>query len=854
MRMPIRAISGNLRWTRTGAVWADWILTGLPYGLRPAKDKAHVRDLHTALIRALPGQSLILSVCAGLDPAAIVEKMLDGVDEDRCGDWLAECAATLDTLDDIGPGQRIHWLSVPLGSDQLADRLREPARAQLADLRDRMGLPVAAIDRADVQRRMRQASRIAENLPSAFDPQPAAGAQMVWLHTHQLSRGLFRDYNLPAQLAGDEQPAGPAKSAAAFTEPILDEAGQSDGPASRKSRPLDVLSRRFLKVIDPSAIGVPASYQSLAVISDVPDSGQLFPGSEILGRIDESGLEVEWALRLTVRSSDQVAAQNARALRNLNEQYGQRGGEQSPSVGVLDRAGAALTEYSAILESDKLEVEAQATMIMCVAGADPDGVRQQMQHLSSWFQSARYKLTQPVGYQRHLWWAMMPGIPASRAVREYAQITTSASLATLIPLAQAELGDSKGSLLGLNIASGPFLGPDLPCGPTSVILHDLDGATDRDVSGSVAVAGELGSGKSVTLKALTGDAIDRGGRVIVADRTDMGEYANWAAAVAGSMVVDAADPAVSLDPLRLFGPKAGARIAQSFLTPLLNVAPTSPRGVLLSEVLDPSYLDRYEITSLGQLVDHLTSDDCQLDEAGATARVIGVFARKDLGQVIFNPDLPVLDVNSPAIVIRTHELVLPTAAELAHKHLFDQLPLEKIFGRALYALLATLARTACFADADRLGLFVVDEGHAVTISPEAERAITDFVRDGRKHRAAVLLGSHDPIADFGSPTLRGLIPTRILMRHRDKTLAARGLEWLDLDPADEELLGLVRSNMSPIAADGTGVAQWRRGECLLRDSAGNVGRGKILAPSLPERAAAVKTSGPSAGPSGASVS
>ena len=46
------------------------------------------------------------------------------------------------------------------------------------------------------------------------------------------------------------------------------------------------------------------------VLSDVPDEGMLFPGSEFLGRIDECGLEVDWAMRLTVRTSDQVAKQN----------------------------------------------------------------------------------------------------------------------------------------------------------------------------------------------------------------------------------------------------------------------------------------------------------------------------------------------------------------------------------------------------------------------------------------------------------------------------------------------------------------------------------------------------------------
>ena len=195
-------------------------------------------------------------------------------------------------------------------------------------------------------------------------------------------------------------------------------------------------------------------------------------------------------------------------------------------------------------------------------------------------------------------------------------------------------------------------------------------------------------------------------------------------------------------------------------------------------------------------------------------------------------------------MIRTHTLQLPSREELEHEHLFAQLGLEKLFGRALNALIAALARHICFADTTTLAGFVVSEAHSMTISFEGEREIVDFVRDGRKHRAVVLLDSHDPQADFGSPTLRGLIPTRILMRHRDTTLAKRGLAWLDLDPDDETLVEMVRHDTSPLGTDGI-VPLHRRGEATMRDMSGNVGRIKVLLPARPDRAAAI-TAGSSA--------
>ncbi|MGB8382870.1 MAG: hypothetical protein WCG47_16755, partial [Dermatophilaceae bacterium] len=376
----------------------------------------------------------------------------------------------------------------------------EPVRAATADLRDRIGLPRAPIRAGEVRRRRAQAARVAETIPAPFKPTPATPAQMVWLHEHTIRRGLFQDLDVPTTASNDvAAQLLTAKASSALTEPWLDEAGQSDLPGRSVAR-LNPLSRRFLKVADAAAVDAgPASYQALLVVADVPDAGMVFPGSELVGRIDESGLYVDWAMRLSVRASAAAAAKNQRALRNLNEQFGQRSGEMSHGLNMLERVASDLAEYVAILESDKLEVETQATTIFCVAGPDADTARAQARALSDFLAAAGYKLAQPLGYQEQLWWAMHPGVPSGRAVREFAQITTSKALAVTIPLASVALGDTKGSLLGLNIGHGPLLGPNVPCGPTSVILHDLDGASDRHISGSMAVAGELGAGKALAL-------------------------------------------------------------------------------------------------------------------------------------------------------------------------------------------------------------------------------------------------------------------------------------------------------------------------------------------------------------------
>jgi hypothetical protein len=337
--------------------------------------------------------------------------------------------------------------------------------------------------------------------------------------------------------------------------------------------------------------------------------------------------------------------------------------------------------------------------------------------------------------------------------------------------------------------------------------------------------------------------VDRGGRLLTIDRTQTGEWAKLAGALTEASIVRAQAPTLSLDPLRLLPGPAGARVTQSFLTALLNVPPTSAQGRLLSDVLDPRWLTRHEVTSLGGLTASLETQGASEADLASYLRT---FATKDLGQVIFDESLAPLDLTSRAIVFGTAGMQMPTRDELMNDHLFRQMSLEKVFGRAFYALTLALIRQIAFADASELVVVALDEAHHVTNSPESQHEVTELIRDGRKHKAAVLLGSHDPGVDFGSETLQALIPTRLVARQRDVALAQRSLTWLGLDPDDDGLVDLLTKHTSPVNEDTSTVPPERRGEMFMRDARSRIGRVKILPPALPARAQAVLTTPPRA--------
>lgn len=216
------------------------------------------------------------------------------------------------------------------------------------------------------------------------------------------------------------------------------------------------------------------------------------------------------------------------------------------------------------------------------------------------------------------------------------------------------------------------------------------------------------------------------------------------------------------------------------------------------------------------------------------ARKLNMHARRDIAKAVFDESLPVIDTDADSVVFSVAQLALPKKWELEPGH-FERLSPEKVFGRAALYLIATICRHIAFDprhDAEFCQV-VWDECWWLTSSPEGLDLLLELLRDGRKHGAGVLVGSHDP-EDIGPNTetgriVRGLIPRRHLFRQTNKELARRGLDFLDLDPNDPELLEMVTTQLSPLDESETVQAQ-RAGECLVRDLFGRIGAMRVQMP------------------------
>lgn len=836
-RIQPTAMVKHLMWTRSGVVWALWRLQGLPNGFGTKEMKVLTAARTQALFQSLRGEALLLGLCAELDPIEIVNLMLEGVElEDENEPWAQEVQLTLDALAQVPLGERAYWLAVPMAAGSLKNRALAMYRAGETGLRDVLAAPHKLPTQHEVETALAAALQIEKKIPAAFQPTRGTAAEHVWIALHSMHRGLAIDgtapvpapQGRPTSFDGTTLQLSDFQLPTSIPNPWVDEGGQSDFPG--KLGRVGAFKRRYLKVQSPYA--EQPSYQVMQALVGAPKTGWSIPGHEWIAHVEQFDFDIDWAIRMTVTPAAEVRRRNKAAENAIGDQVGQLSADAS-----ITGAGADLAEIAEVLaayveslnRSDK-EVEVQGTVIFAVGGDTPELAMDKARFVADAYKADDFMLEAPLGGQEELWWGMFPGTATTRLVRELAQVTTGREFSSGLPLVSARLGDPKGARFGVNITTGRRI----------PILQDLDGNIEADISGSFGTVAELGAGKSVLLKCVAGDTVDRHGRIVAIDRTESQEYATFAKTLDEEHTVIAGllDPTYSTDPLRVFGPRAGARMVQSLFAVMLSMPVMSKPGAALASLLEADYLASHQITSLRALVTHLQRDLSRTPEVDEILNLTNIIASKDLGEVLFNDGLPALDINATGIVFLTHGLSLPDRSELELEHLFRELSIEKRFGRAMYTMLTAVTREVCFKNKQQLAGAFFDECHAITSSPEGERELGIFFRDGRKHRAFAAVGSHDP-ADFGDVRTRGLIKTRYVMRQSDPELAERALEWLSKGLSqDPALVREVTANLSPVDASGT-VPEHRRGEGLMRDVAGNIGKFQKTLPERPERRAAV---------------
>lgn len=817
---PTVAVSGNLRRMRDGSIWADYRLTGLAYGYTSDQRKYDTLVHHKNLFRALPDNSLICGFIAAMSPDEILARAIAGTDINAHPMWREECEGKHEFFSEtVRAAERIFTMSFPVvAADMVADWTGLGGGGRRSTDRNR----------AEMARAADLAAGIVSRLPSVFNLQPLTAAQMVWQWNHALSRG---EAPQPFPIT---TPSNVSSPRGAFAAAELDEGTRRD--EIKRWRPSSFAP--LLRVTQSGRIGGGESWQTLLAIESLPLEGLQFPGSEfftIADRID--GYDIDWAVRIKKTSREQAISRNTKNLRRLNEQVGERDSEVSFAQDTLSEQAALLGEYNSLLESNDDEIEVALCPIFAVAGTTRATCEEGALSLVRTFERNRIKAVAPLGGQRELWAAMNPGGADLVVVEDFSHVTISEYAAASVPCATNDVGDAHGPIFALNLS-----------GRRNQPVHlEWFREAARDASPSVAVAGELGAGKTWAIGTMLYDLIDVGGQYLAIDRTDQGEYAAMAGSLPNHVIVDLMRPRWSMDPLRIFTADIGVDKAVDLLTPLFGCTSDSPQGLTLGELLRPelgvrSTPEMLRVLDEGIALNRVPTIGGSLPLGWTELhRHLSYWSRKRYAAAVMDPNLDPLNMDSPAIVIRTNRVEVPTAEESSSGEPIDP---SKVFGRAIYGLSTEIGRQAFGSNKRRIGAVVMDEAYHVTSTRTGLSSVTRIIRDGRKDNTALILGSHDPVSDYPAGTALDLIPIRLVMRHRDESLAKRSLKWLGIDPdKNPHIVTDLTRNTSPKGANNK-VVPGREGEGYLRDARGAIGRIKVLGPSSAARREAMSTTPP----------
>jgi hypothetical protein len=835
VKLPIRHVAGNIIWTTAGTAWGIWRVTPANYVHTSGEAKRQRLSQVEAMIKALRGEPVLLSLCPQVDPRAVVRAMTADIDWDASDTYLDVADRVLTQLEGLELSGRTEWLAVPLPSGSRGQGIRDVLDAARAQVGLALGLVPAPISDREQQRRLGQAADMAAAWPTGIKTRPATEAEILWIYGHAARRGLVEPL-LPAP--GEEvETLGRGRTVAALSEVLPTEGGREEN-AGNRTRAGRQLRNPFADLHLQVTTEWGTSYQALLALAQMP-ARFAFPGSEYLAALDEFDFPVDWVCRLKLTDGATMMRRTRQRARNLVHQEKEFDGEPTGVPTAQIEAVADLQENRDRMAASHTEVDVQAMVTFCVWGPTPDEAHARAKSLTTHFSGADYTLTRPIGEQERLWYGMLPGSRIPPVMAGYAQTTLARDFAMAMPWAGSRLGDDTGPLYGLQLTGGG----------TRPVLVDFSRGPATNAAASAAFIGELGSGKSVGLKAAMFLILAAGrklnwpgsrGRAAVVDRTEDREWERFAKACPGTTeVIEVGHTAkVSLDPLRIFAPDERARRTESFLTLLLGVKPMDLEGVALSEAVT-AVLARPE-PSMAALTAELAARGASDPAAHALSRKLAAAARKDLSRVIFDPALPPLRVSAAdSVVFSVSALQLPKKSELESEFRLERLEFEKVLGRALMYVVAAVCRQVTLASKDEFAVSIWDECWWLTSSPEGQELLLEQLRDGRKRNAGALLGTHDPydIGPEDSPlgaVLRGLIPHRFLFRQSDRGLARRGLEFLGLDPHDPELLELVTTGLSPDRGSAPGARAVRLGECLYRDLDGRIGTMRVVIPADPQ--------------------
>jgi hypothetical protein len=814
---PLGAV-GNLRLTE-GGVYAEYLLSGVPFIFLSEQWQNTVAAEHAELWRTLPSGAQISGLTVPVPVRTTVRRMLAAQRELSDG-WVEYCRTWEPTLARQAARRRVYWLSLPLdygrGGQTPAGSWRRFWDVVLGEDSDSAESLAYYHDLA---------AEMVAALPAVFLPKPASVEQIWWHWNYTASRGVW-PHPLPSGPCDPQASLPPS----AFRPVYLDEAAAVQ--RGRRWRAARFETHALVRTYREPSDGVGDSYQALLPLEDFPDSGIAWPRSALFKVLDDltrPGVTLDWTIHATFQPAEAAVAVSQNVITNITDQFHQRG-RHANTDDELVRKLASGRELTSELKRGAAERGVNVAITLAVGAGSPDAVNGAVCTLTQVFRRQDIGFRRWRGGQATLWRAFNPGGEGS-ALGEFRNPTTTERFAKFVPLLVAKLGNNTGVPLGMNLTSP---------GLRDVVLLDLLNAPARDNGANLVICGSPGRGKSHIAKLLVWAWLRLGAGVHIFDPSESHEHQRALTDFDDKIVIDLANPRISIDPLRIFPFENAAEHAVDHLLPLLGYAAVSRHAARLRTHLAPETREANGIGSIGRLIAYLRALRERRDGADDDLLVAleGLRTERHL-RALFDEALPVADLTGAAAVIwNTATLQLPTVGEEYAAHLHHLTTPRQRAGQAIYGLAADLSQTIFVGRRDRPDVLVVEEAAPLTNSPGGQKCCNRIIRQGRKSWTGFVGISQHPIQDF-AVLEDEFIDQRLCLGFKDPGLAQATLEWCGRDlERHPELLRMYVENTSPVVLVDHGddvvdsrygrVIPGREGEAWYLDEFGGFGKVRLF--------------------------
>ncbi|HLN61484.1 MAG TPA: ATP-binding protein [Symbiobacteriaceae bacterium] len=580
-------------------------------------------------------------------------------------------------------------------------------------------------------------------------------------------------------------------------ESDLRPAAVPQGVAQLAEGEMDLRSPRQISVTQVVGDGEATGYQAFCVLSELPDELP-FPGSEWLFALQDLPFAVEVCVRWSCQGYQEALQAVRRKQLEITDQdrHTRKSGENIPLSLMDARDQATLLEHD--LKQRKFPL-VRATVSLVVAAADQRRLWERVKQVRDHLMARQIRTEVPAGDQLACFCDALPGSP--RMMNEYRHAMPPEALAASMFLATRSLGDQTGPYLGrTGVLNKPvYLAPALP-----PLL---------DRSASMAFIGAPGGGKSFAANLISYLAVvTAGGRALILD--PKGERTQWLELLpelAGRLNVVTLSPhpedTGKLDPFVIgrglgeTGMREMGNLAISLLSFLTGARPGDAKFLSLVQAVEAVMGE--EQPCLSRVVSHLAAMGDQRREAAELASYLKAVSNLAYANLLFGEGgESSIAVAEPLNILQLQNIVMPSPTKVPADY-----TLEEHLSVTLMHAVTAFATQFTRRDRDVFKIVLLDEAWSILGSSQGKALVGQLLRAGRAMNSAVYLVTQN-CGDLLDETIKNNLSTKFVFRSRDRDEIAKVLEFLDLEPSEENEMTV------------RGLAS---GQALFQDLQGRVG-------------------------------